>query len=237
MQVTYRGIEFEVLSEVGGRNGYCYLNGEMFAMSIGAANRHIDTILTPRSHFSALAENNLITMSLSNQSPPGNNYTMPSWETRRLRSRLMIEEPLETVLALGVRPMLGGVLLSKENFDAIEWHNAEHLFDMAEAIDGCLDTEYVSVGTLMALGVPDVYHRQIVSAANLAKFPGMKAIVDCNGKFQKPAGWQSPNHSPNPRLPNVALRAQQLLGQRYGIPSDDPCARETEATKRNRASD
>jgi hypothetical protein len=66
--------------------------------------------------------------------------------------------------------------------------------DLIGIIDGCCDTIYVTVGTLCAMGVPDLPHLDEVNRANNDKFPGGVAFLNEDGKFLKPEGWTPPDH-------------------------------------------
>jgi predicted HAD superfamily Cof-like phosphohydrolase len=146
------------------------------------------------------------------------NYTMPREDTRRLRLRLCVEEVVcELADALGFQ-----VVVKPKGLNASIPVELEHLRfdaakepDMEKAIDACIDGIYVLVGTLCAMGVPDVPHMALVNRCNDLKFPGGKAIADENGKFGKPEGWQPPNHAvladSLPHKPNFGLLAERLL--------------------------
>lgn len=133
---------------------------------------------------------NLITMSICAQYDPrqkvGDPYTIPDLEIRKLRAKLILEEAFETVRALGFDPML-----SAES--AIDYAISVDP-DLEGIIDGCADLNYVLVGTLVSCGVPDEPHFQEVCEANEDKFPEGKATFNASGKFQKPEGWEAPNH-------------------------------------------
>lgn len=140
---------------------------------------------------------NLFTMSASakldaRQAIP-DTYTIPDAATRLLRARLLLEETLETINALGFEIYV--TTASPEvRMDTIEFEpNA--MPNLEGIIDGCCDMSYVAVGTMLCCGAPDELHMNEVNKANNAKFPNGKAITDANGKFQKPKGWQPPNHS------------------------------------------
>lgn len=144
---------------------------------------------------------NLFTMSISGKYDPRQlfkgSYIIPSQEIRELRARLILEEALETINALGFDVLVEEqgnygtmpVDMKEVSFGST---NQPHLEDI---IDGCCDLEYVTKGTLVACGVPDIPHLQEVCRANNAKFPKGQAIVNENGKFQKPKGWIPPLHS------------------------------------------
>lgn len=111
---------------------------------------------------------------------------MPDASIRLLRARLIIEEALETVEALGcyVSSTSDGKLTAR--IDVLTPP------DMVKAIDGCCDLSVVTIGTLSALGCPDEPFMAEVDAANLRKFEG-DACKDSHGKWLKPTGFVPPD--------------------------------------------
>lgn len=107
---------------------------------------------------------------------------VPSKEDRLLRAKLILEEALELVGALGVTASLD----DGEN-DAYELTFGDLLFSVGsgwlplEVIDGCCDLEYVTLGTMVACGFPDEAFFQDVHEANMTK-PSEK---NEDGKVQK----------------------------------------------------
>lgn len=65
--------------------------------------------------------------------------------------------------------------------------------DIVGSTDGIVDSIYVLIFAALLLGLPIVEAWQLVQKANMAKFPGGKAIKDANGKVMKPPGWQPPD--------------------------------------------
>jgi predicted HAD superfamily Cof-like phosphohydrolase len=119
--------------------------------------------------------------------------TMPSAEIRKLRAKLILEEALETVKALGFR---AGVYSVDNYFTRIEMERLELRTDfdpdMVEIIDGCCDLKVVTTGTLSAFGLPDEPFQTEVDRNNLAKFgPGGHRRDD--GKWVKPPGHKPPD--------------------------------------------
>ena len=132
-------------------------------------------------------------MILAKQELP--NYPMmPCEEVRKLRAKLIFEECLETIEALGfdvvtsLRPNLDGfvdVSMSHVHFKP----NGKE--DLVEITDGCCDIKVVTTGTLSACGVPDEIVQNEVDDNNLAKFgPGHSWRED--GKLIKPADHKPP---------------------------------------------
>lgn len=107
--------------------------------------------------------------------------TIPSHEVLRLRAKLILEEALETVQALGFEADVvfhGDFVRPPQNLVGI--------------LDGCADLSVVTIGTLSACGVPDIELLELVDANNLAKFgPGGYRRDD--GKWIKPPGHKAPD--------------------------------------------
>lgn len=128
--------------------------------------------------------------------------TIPSVRVRVLRAKLILEEALETIEALGVtvsmHTLAGGINHINKHRDLDYMAMPDEEFDLVEVIDGCCDIKVVTTGTLSACGIPDEPFQQLVDANNLSKFgPGHTFRQD--GKIVKP-----PGHEPPPIL--AALR-------------------------------
>lgn len=111
----------------------------------------------------------------------------PELRDRELRAKLIMEEAVETVAAMGF-----GV-------EADIWTNREaigHFLqmpgkpDFAEAIDGLCDLLYVVYGAAVAWGIDLSPFFEQVHKANMAKLGGGKRA---DGKVLKPEGWQPPD--------------------------------------------
>ncbi len=121
---------------------------------------------------------------------------IPDEETRILRAKLILEEALETIRALGVSVTAQSVDKSVDVTD----EDADLLFrikdqvDMEAVVDGCADISVVTIGTLISFGVDDEPILEEVDAANLRKFaPGSYRRDD--GKWMKPPDWSPPDIS------------------------------------------
>ncbi|MCY4000423.1 MAG: hypothetical protein OXF84_06405 [Bacteroidetes bacterium] len=120
--------------------------------------------------------------------PTPTKVTTPDDDTRVLRARLILEEALETVHALGI-----SVQLNKEDvtIDACEFSSNKPV-DVEGVADGCADISVVTIGTLIAFGIDDEKLLEEVDQANLRKFgPGGYARED--GKWMKPPDWTPPD--------------------------------------------
>lgn len=156
---------------------------------------------------------------------------LPSDEIRELRARLIFEEAMETINALGVKILVRSrAELGIERGETCEItvntpatretpeDVAEHRFEVlpAESVtespeemlvaiaDGCCDVAVVTTGTLSACGLADELLQHEVNCNNLLKFAEGHRI-DPGGKLIKPA-----DHSP-PRLLPI-IKAQRTKG-------------------------
>lgn len=139
---------------------------------------------------------NLVTMSIcadkDKRQEIGEPYTVPNQEIRLLRAKLIIEEALETVKALGFDLSAGHFYLNALTKFTFEANNEPNLEGI---IDGCVDLNYVTSGTLASCGVPEGPHIDEVCRANEDKFPKGIPIFNEIGKYQKPQGWKGPDHN------------------------------------------
>lgn len=110
-----------------------------------------------------------------------------SMEDANLRARLILEEAIETCIALGVTPRVNGEVL---RMDSIQFES-EYPQHIIGTIDGCCDLMYVTLGTLVSMGLPDDPFMTEVCDNNLTKVKPTVRIV--NGKIQKPPGYQPPD--------------------------------------------
>ncbi len=124
-------------------------------------------------------------MRKANQNLP-DRPTVPDEGIRELRARLILEEALETVDALGITPTINGIEIKEEDLKL----NITKDADLIGIADGCADISVVTTGTLLACGIKDKLLLENVDQNNLDKFgPGHKIRED--GKIIKP-----PNHRP-----------------------------------------
>ena len=80
--------------------------------------------------------------------------TIPSLEVRKLRAKLILEEALETVIALGIEPRIR--IYTRANTEyGFDIQLNEHPFgpNLKEILDGCEDLKVVTEGTLLACGL------------------------------------------------------------------------------------
>ena len=114
--------------------------------------------------------------------------TVPDEATRVLRAKLIVEEALETVRALGVRASACDASLEMDLLD----FEAAGTVDLEGVADGCADISVVTIGTLVAFGIDDERLLEEVDRANLRKF-GPGAHVREDGKWMKPPDWSPPD--------------------------------------------
>ncbi|MDA0683314.1 MAG: hypothetical protein O2797_07415 [Bacteroidetes bacterium] len=114
--------------------------------------------------------------------------TIPDEGIRILRAKLILEEALETVAALGVTVHASGAEVLEEGLE----YTAPNAVDLKEVVDGCADISVVTIGTLIAFGIDDEPVLEEVDASNLRKFSeGSYRRED--GKWMKPPGWTPPD--------------------------------------------
>lgn len=119
------------------------------------------------------------------------------------RAKLIFEECMETISALGVTI---GLRLKEENsiIRPLQLFDFHYLFDanafnLIEVIDGCCDISVVTTGTMIALGLPMEPFLEEVDVNNLQKF-GEGHSFNAFGKLVKPP-WHKP-----PRIQEVLDR-------------------------------
>ena len=118
--------------------------------------------------------------------------TIPDADTRVLRAKLILEEALETVTALGVTVRISDGSDGTLGRGSVLDFEATDEPDLEEIVDGCADISVVTVGTLIAFGVDDEPILEEVDRANLRKFAeGSYRRED--GKWMKPPGWTKPD--------------------------------------------
>lgn len=116
----------------------------------------------------------------------------PSEAERVLMARLLLEETLETIEALGVASYFD-IQAQRLKLRMERLHfQAESPFDMAEVVDGVTDVNYVGTYILAGCGVPDVPFIEMVDANNLAKFSEGHSFHPVTNKLIKPANHPKP---------------------------------------------
>ena len=124
-------------------------------------------------------------MRLAEQEIP-NTPTIPDSKVLELRARLIMEECLETVRAMGFDVYTGAQKIDKV------WFRKEAGCDLIEVADGCADISVVTIGTLSAFGIKDQKLLEEVDAHNLSKF-GPGGYKDEGGKWIKPKDLKKPD--------------------------------------------
>ena len=104
---------------------------------------------------------------------------IPTPEERVLRAKLIYEEAMETIEALGVDHILGQFV------DAGEEH-----YNPLGVLDGVCDSSVVNNGTLICCGLDGVFPEALerVDQNNLSKF-GEGSYLREDGKVMKPPGY------------------------------------------------
>lgn len=126
--------------------------------------------------------------------------TISTPEGRALRAKLIMEEAVETVAALGFAasaelfaPPEGALFHYDQDFTVAEFSKYHDSYDEEAYVDGLCDLLYVTFGGAVNMGpVFDIEpHFDAVHAANMTKLTGPKRE---DGKQLKPEGWQPPDH-------------------------------------------
>ena len=117
--------------------------------------------------------------------------TIPDEATRRLRAKLILEEALETIEALGFETRdTAGKLVS---YGEASLHDVFPP-NLVEIADGCADLKVVTTGTLIAFGIKDGELQEAVDRANLQKFepPKCPECGDIMYQSNPNLGWMCP---------------------------------------------
>lgn len=125
---------------------------------------------------------------------------IPDEQTRLLRAKLILEEALETIEALGVQVWVDQKQDRTDEPLSSSWvgdsrlvfHDTDGGLDLEKIADGCADLSVVTVGTLSACGIADGPLLREVDRSNEAKFVD-GPIMREDGKYLKPEGWEPPN--------------------------------------------
>lgn len=116
----------------------------------------------------------------------------PALRTPVLRAVLILEEAIETAIAL-VGVAKAQTLVHEKLVRVLEEHARSRRSsdpDLTEALDGCTDLLVVTYGTFEAIGVDAAPFFDEVHRANMAKIGGPR---DATGKQLKPPGWSPPD--------------------------------------------
>lgn len=114
--------------------------------------------------------------------------TIPDAATRILRAKLIMEEAMETIEAMGVEIESDGALFCSKYLKYFTTNKV----DIVGVVDGCCDIAVVTTGTLSAFGISNVNPQRLVDESNLAKF-GEGGHCREDGKWIKPPNWQAPD--------------------------------------------
>lgn len=117
-----------------------------------------------------------------------NKPTIPDAATRILRAKLIMEEAMETIEAMGVEIESDGALFCSKYLKYFTTNKV----DIVGVVDGCCDIAVVTTGTLSAFGVSNIIPQALVDESNLAKF-GEGGYAREDGKWIKPPNWKAPN--------------------------------------------
>lgn len=132
-----------------------------------------------------------------------NTIRIPDEKTRILRAKLILEEALEAIEALGVAVGLedyddpenrapAAIEMSKLSFEGLGVDKV----DVVGLAKECCDVRVVTTGTLVAFGIPDTYALQnLVDTNNILKFR-----KDKDGYKRDDGKWVKPSDHPKPKI-------------------------------------
>jgi len=115
--------------------------------------------------------------------------TIPSLEVRKLRARLILEEAMETVHALGFSIDAGDSIIDLRIGDVVLFHKWPP--DIQLIADGCADLKVVTVGTELACGINGKPVFDEVMDSNMSKFIDGHTRED--GKWVKGPSYRPAN--------------------------------------------
>lgn len=121
--------------------------------------------------------------------------TVAPFDERVLRVKLLLEETLELAQASGVKVSLNGEAIDEEKIQYI----LDGDVDMILVADSIADISYVNYGAALCYGIDMEPIEQFVQDANMAKF-GEGSYKRPDGKWMKPANWESPDKLINEEL-------------------------------------
>jgi len=114
--------------------------------------------------------------------------TVPSAEEMRLRAKLIMEEAIEVLEAMGAGEKHLEALRSEVKW-TIRTIYGDNI-DLVKVADGFADLDYVVEGARSVFGIDGEPIANIVHAANMRKVGGKRAP---DGKVLKPEGWMPPD--------------------------------------------
>ena len=134
-------------------------------------------------------------MILAGQSLP-DSPTIPSLDIRKSRARLVLEEALELVDAMGLEVNLkydttASTPITFNNLIFEVSSGPPKPIDIVHITKELADCSVVVVGTMSAFGIPDKTTLKIVDLNNLEKF-GPGGYLNEHGKWVKPATHKNP---------------------------------------------
>lgn len=123
---------------------------------------------------------NVETLMIGARQTVAKSLRIPPPEERILRAKLIYEEALETIEALGVDFVLGKFI-----------NGGDVHYNPEKILDGACDLAVVTNGTLIACGLQSVYEEALerVDQNNLTKV-GPGAVWREDGKMLKPPGYK-----------------------------------------------
>lgn len=105
-------------------------------------------------------------------------------EAKELAARLILEEALETIRALGYTAIV-------QNNHEVSFENYITAVSVTDVVDGCCDLIYVALGCLDTFGVHD--HAAMIEVCENNHSKVKFGHIDEHGKLRKPSGHLPPD--------------------------------------------
>lgn len=122
---------------------------------------------------------------------------IPSLEVRRLRAKLILEEALETVRALGIRasvlnvPSGRGLACLMHEDNQIVCEEAYYEPNLEAIADGCADLRVVTIGTEVVCGIPgDKTFAEVMRSNDGKLWSDSDVMREFNFELEKLPEWQ-----------------------------------------------
>ena len=146
---------------------------------------------------------------------------IPNPETRLLRARLIMEECLETVEALGIQVLINGYSEEPVSMASLNFKETS-TGDIVAVMDGIADINVVANGTAIAYGVNIEPIQDLVDKSNLDKFRG-DAHRNEAGKWIKPSDWEAPNIAEEIGSQIVVVAEKNTGGVAFLVQAQEGC--------------
>ncbi len=137
----------------------------------------------------------------------------PDQATLDLRAKLNLEEVFEFIDACGYVWEFEVGRYVGDQFERVAGGHGCGVPNLAKAVDGLLDMEYVTLGAFLSFGVDPAVPWRRVHLANMSKEGGGTRE---DGKICKPKGWEAPDIEGALRDQRIAYLLKSWVESRHG---------------------